>query len=340
MDRVVAGEAEALWAEQQAEGDRRRAMKAAAVKPSRVDVPEKSDVPTDNPVPLPPFWGRREVASFPPEQLFPYVNETALFTGQWGFKRKGMDEAAYERLLDEKARPVFEALKRRAVAEKLLSPKVVYGYFPVQSSGDDLIVYHTEEFLSCVCHGQGAPGRCKPSGPPREWLRFNFPRQDTRRRLCVADFFRPVESGEYDVLGVQLVTVGDRASEISQELFAQNKYQDYLYLHGFGVECAEALAELWHKRMRQELGFGSDDAPLIRELFQQGYRGSRYSFGYPACPDLSERAKVLQLLRPEAIGVTLTENFMLVPEQSTDALVAHHPLAKYFDVKPAEAAQA
>jgi 5-methyltetrahydrofolate--homocysteine methyltransferase len=133
------------------------------------------------------------------------------------------------------------------------------------------------------------------------------------------------------VLGVQLVTVGARASDAAQELFKANKYQDYLYLHGFGVESAEALAELWHKRMRQELGFGSEDGTKVRELFQQGYRGSRYSFGYPACPNLEDRAKVLDLLRPESIGVTLSENFMLVPEQSTDALVVHHPQAKYFD---------
>ena len=135
------------------------------------------------------------------------------------------------------------------------------------------------------------------------------------------------------MLGLQLVTVGERASEAAQELMRANRYQEYYYLHGFGVEAAEGLAELWHKRMRQELGFGSEDAPKIRDLFHQGYRGSRYSFGYPACPDLAERAKVVELLKPESIGVTLSENFMLVPEQSTDALVVHHPQAKYFDVK-------
>jgi 5-methyltetrahydrofolate--homocysteine methyltransferase len=133
------------------------------------------------------------------------------------------------------------------------------------------------------------------------------------------------------VLGVQLVTVGDRASEIAQQLFAENKYQEYLYLHGFGVESAEGLAELWHKRMRQELGFGSEDSPKIKDIFQQKYRGSRYSLGYPACPNLEDRAKIVQLLAPESIGVTLSENYMLVPEQSTDALVVHHPQAKYFD---------
>ena len=147
-----------------------------------------------------------------------------------------------------------------------------------------------------------------------------------RTQLC-----RSAASGEFDVLGVILVTVGGTASEIAQELFKANKYQEYLYLHGFGVESAEALAELWHKRMRQELGFGNEDSPKIKDMFQQGYRGSRYSFGYGACPNLEDRAKIVELLNPGSIGVTLSENFMLVPEQSTDALIAHHPQAKYFD---------
>ena len=202
----------------------------------------------------------------------------------------------------------------------------------MQAQGNDVIVYHVEEFLGCSCH-PGGPGKCQPTGMPREWLRFNFPRQKGRRKLCISDFFRTVESGEYDVLGVQLVTVGDKATEEAEKLRAANQYQDYLYLHGFGVESAEALAELWHKRMRLEMGFGGDDKPTMNEMFHQGYRGSRYSLGYPACPDLEARTKVLELLKPEEIGVSLTENFMLVPEQSTDALVAHHPQAKYFDVK-------
>jgi 5-methyltetrahydrofolate--homocysteine methyltransferase len=149
--------------------------------------------------------------------------------------------------------------------------------------------------------------------------------------LCIADFFRAKSSGEFDVLGLQLVTVGDRAKAVAEELRAADKYQDYLYLHGFGVESAEGLAEFWHKRMRQELGLGSEDAPGVEQLFHQQYRGSRYSFGYPACPNLEDRAKIVELLNPAEIGVVLSENFMLVPEQSTDALVAHHPQAKYFD---------
>jgi 5-methyltetrahydrofolate--homocysteine methyltransferase len=242
-----------------------------------------------------------------------------------------MSSEEYERLLDEKARPVFEQLQRRAVEEGLIQPKVVYGYYPVQAEGNDLIVYDPEGFKAqggCGCGGHGAAPTCTP----REVLRFSFPRQVGRRRLCISDFFRSKESGQYDVLGVQLVTVGDRATEAAEKLRKENRYQDYLYLHGFGVESAEALAELWHKRMRQELGSGAEDSPNMREVFQQKYRGSRYSFGYPACPNLEDRALIAKLLRPEEIGVTLSENYMLVPEQSTDAIVAHHPQAKYFDV--------
>jgi 5-methyltetrahydrofolate--homocysteine methyltransferase len=323
MDRIVSGQMETAYREQQAEGKRRAELKAKAAKPLAVDLPEKSDVRQDNSVPVPPFWGRREVTGIPLDQVFAYINPNALFLGQWDFKKKGLSDEEYERLLDEKARPVFEALQQRAINEKLLTPKVVYGYFPVQSSGDDLIVYDPSDFET---------GSLKPkSTKPRATARFTFPRQNTRRRLCIPDFFRPVESGQFDVLGIQLVTVGARASDLAQELFKANRYQDYLYLHGFGVESAEGLAELWHKRMRQELGFGSEDSPKMSQIFQQGYRGSRYSFGYGACPNLEDRAKIAQLLQPESIGVTLSENFMLVPEQSTDAIVVYHPQAKYFD---------
>ncbi|HWP41055.1 MAG TPA: vitamin B12 dependent-methionine synthase activation domain-containing protein, partial [Tepidisphaeraceae bacterium] len=325
MDRIMSGQTQAMLAEQQAEVDRRKALRAKAAA-SRVappaDLPARSEVRRDNPVPLPPFWGRRFVSDIPLEQIFAFINPLALFRGQWGFKRGALSEEEFQRSTEEKARPIFQALQQRAIEEKLLTPKVAYGYFPVQSQGNDLIVYHVEEFEAAL-----SAGRRQPDAKPREWLRFTFPRQAGRRRLCIADFFRDVESGEYDVLGVQLVTVGDRVSQVAQELFQANRYQDYLYLHGFGVESAEGLAELWHKRMRQELGFGSEDAPTIKEIFQQGYRGSRYSFGYPACPDLEDRAKIMQLLDAGQIGVTLSENYMLVPEQSTDAIIVHHPQA-------------
>jgi len=336
MDAIAGGQAGVIVAEQKQRNEKRKRLKkesqekygdifkgAGAAGPA---------IARDNPVPIPPFWGRRIVKDIPIKNIIPYINPDALFSGQWGFKKRGGASAEeHERLLDEKARPVFDALQKRAAAEGLLEPKVVYGYFPVQAQGNELVLYHVEEFLGCTCHPNG-PGRLEPAGKPREWMRFNFPRQEGRRRLCVSDFFRSAESGQYDVLGIQLVTVGDRATEVAEQLRAANKYQDYLYLHGFGVESAEALAEFWHKRMRQELGFSSEDAPKISEVFRQGYRGSRYSFGYPACPDLEQRAKLIELLGPQDIGVILSENYMLVPEQSTDALVVHHPQAKYFDV--------
>ncbi len=330
MDRIMSGDAEGLYGEQQADADRRDELAAKAVRPKETgDLPARSSVATDNAVPTPPFWGARIARDIPVEQIVPYINPNALFIGQWGFKKKGLSDAEYDRLIEETARPVFEGLAARAKSEGFLAPKVAYGYFPVQSEGDEVIVYRPEAFAGCACGGRG--GRIAPAGEAVEWMRFSFPRQNTRRRLCVADFFRSRESGLYDVLGVQVVTVGDRSAELAAELFKENRYQDYLYLHGFGVESAEALAEFWHKRMRQELGFGAEDSSRIGELFQQGYRGSRYSFGYGACPDLEDRAKIMELVGGEAIGVSLTENFMLAPEQSTDALVVHHPQARYFD---------
>jgi len=304
------------------------------VKPSIAEAANIPKISQDNPVPVPPFWGRRVVKeNLSPRLLFPFINPNALFLGQWGLKKGALSDEQYDRLIEDTALPVFNALQKRALEEGFIQPKVVYGYFPVQSLGNDLIVYHTEEFqqAKCACgidHGR----KIVPHGSPREHLRFTFPRQEGRRKLCLSDYFRSTESGEYDVMGVQLVTVGDKASELAEQLRAKNEYQNYLYLHGFGVESAEALAEYWHKYMRTELGFASEDDPSIKKLFQQKYRGSRYSFGYPACPNLEDRAQIIQLLKPEEIGVHLTENFMLTPEQSTDAIVAHHPQAKYFDV--------
>jgi 5-methyltetrahydrofolate--homocysteine methyltransferase len=313
MDAISGGKTPAVVEAQRARTEKRKRLRETAVKPASADAANVKPVATDNPIPTPPFWGRRAVIDVSPRHLFPYINETALFRGQWGFKQGKLSAEEFQKLTDDKATPVFEALKKRALEEGFLQPKVVYGYFPAQSEGDDLIVY-------------------RPEDRSKEWLRFHFPRQEGRRRLCISDFFRAKRSGEMDVLGVQLVTVGDKATELAERLRAENKYQDYLYLHGFGVESAEALAELWHKRMRQELGFASEDAPDVRAMFQQGYRGSRYSFGYPACPNLEDRALIAELLRPQEIGVNLSENFMLVPEQSTDAIVVHHPQAKYFDV--------
>ena len=333
MDAICSGKLQETVTEQRERSAKRKAQRANAVKPASDMAGNVKPVDQTNPIPNPPFWGRRVVTGLNVKNVFPFINETALFSGQWGFKRKGMTEPDYEKYLDTTVRPVFADLQKRAIAEGFIEPRVVYGYFPVQSQGDELIVYHPEEFThpKCDC-GALHKEKIHPHGQPREWMRFGFPRQKGRRLLCISDFYRSVESGEYDVLGVQLVTVGDKATEIAEALRKENRYQDYLYLHGFGVECAEALAEMWHKRIRQEMGFGSEDDPDMRKIFQQQYRSSRYSFGYPACPNLEDRAKIMQLLKPEELGVQLSENFMLVPEQSTDAIVCHHPQAKYFDV--------
>jgi 5-methyltetrahydrofolate--homocysteine methyltransferase len=213
--------------------------------------------------------------------------------------------------------PDLRRLKEEAVEKRILRPEVVYGYFPCQSDGDDLIIY-------------SPPG---PSGGGlEECERFTFPRQTKGRHFCIADFFSPVSSGALDVVAFHVVTMGAHASEYAQALYAANKYKEYLYVHGLSVETAEALAEYFHARIRGELGIGGEDAPDIRKLFSQHYRGSRYSFGYPACPALEDQAKLFRLLEPERIGVELTEEFQLVPEQSTTAMIVHHPEAKYFNV--------
>jgi 5-methyltetrahydrofolate--homocysteine methyltransferase len=327
MDEISNGQIQAAVTRQRDRASHRRELREQSAKKfGHILAGESSapgpGVPRDNPVPIPPFWGRRQAEQISPRHIFPFINQTALFTGQWGFKQKGTSAEKFREIIEQKALPVFDALQQRAVEQRLIVPKVVWGYFPVQAEGDDLIVFDPAAFVQ---------GSRVPSGAAREISRFTFPRQSGRRRLCIADFFRDRRSGEFDVLGLQLVTVGANATAAAEELRKADRYQDYLYLHGFSVESAEALAEFWHKHMRQELGFGSEDPPRIEDLFHQNYRGSRYSFGYPACPSLEDRAKIVQLLDATQIGVQLSENFMLVPEQSTDALVAHHPGAKYFD---------
>jgi 5-methyltetrahydrofolate--homocysteine methyltransferase len=323
MDAIAGRKLEQIYQEQKDRAEKRKKLRENAVKPRSLAASDVKPIAKDNPVPVPPFWGRRVVNDLPISAVFPYVNESALFRGQWGFKQGKLSKEEFQRSLEEQARPVFLDLQKRAQAEGILQPRVVYGYFPVQSRGQDVIVYHPEAFET---------GKLEPTGKPQELLRYSFPRQEGRRNLCIADFFRSVDSGQFDVLALQVVTIGPRASQLTEQLRKDGQYQDYLYWHGLSVESAEGLAELWHKRIRQELGFASEDAPTIRELFGQGYRGSRYSFGYPACPDLDLREKSNELLRFGDIGIELTENFMLMPEQSTDAIVVHHPQAKYFDV--------
>lgn len=272
----------------------------------------RSAVGADVGLPKAPFYGSRVVDDIPLDEMFAFVNETALFKGQWQFKqgRKPLDE--YQTFVRETVRPIYEELKEHSKREGLLIPRVVYGYFPCQSSGNDLIVYHDDA--------------------KTERLRFTFPRQPAGKHLCLTDFFASRDSGRMDVVGFHLVTVGRRASEYAQELFKSDNYADYLYFHGLSVESAEALAELWHKRIREELGIAGADAPEVAKLFHQAYQGSRFSFGYPACPNLEDQVKLFELLDPARIDVELTEEFQLDPEQSTSAIIVHHPEAKYFSI--------
>ena len=273
---------------------------------------ERSDVNPSAPIPSAPFYGSRLVEHVPLERVFRFVNETALFKGQWQFKQGRKSAEEYRAFVAEKVRPVYDELKLHSERENLLVPQVVYGYFPCQSEGNDLVVYQDD-------------GRT-------ERTRFTFPRQPGGRRLCLADFFASKESARVDVVAFQLVTVGRRASAYAHELFRTDNYSDYLYFHGLSVESAEALAELWHKHVREELGIAGRDAAELAKLFHQGYQGSRFSFGYPACPDLEDQTKLFELLGPERIGVELSEEFQLVPEQSTSAIIVHHEEAKYFSI--------
>jgi 5-methyltetrahydrofolate--homocysteine methyltransferase len=293
----------------------------------------RSDVAPDVPVPTAPFWGTRVVTGIDLDEVYPFINPVALFRGQWQIKKGALDDDRYEALVEDEVRPVFERLKKQCRDERILRPAVVYGYFPCNSAGDDLIVWDpAAPSDGATRHGGQAPRRRGEAAERRELLRFTFPRQADKRRLCISDFFRPVSSGDVDVVGMHCVTMGPAASEAARRLFEKNNYTEYLYLHGLGVETAEALAELWHKRMRQELGIAGEDSPRVKDLFTQHYRGSRYSFGYPACPEMADQEKLWTLLDPTRIGCTLTENFQIDPEQSTSAIIVHHPEAKYFNV--------
>jgi len=292
---------------------------------------ERSAVVTDAPdIPEPPFWGVR-VKHYDVREVFPYINETALFKNQWQLKTAS--QADYVRLVEDKFRPIKKKLEEEVAGTDLFEPKVVYGYFPCQSDGNDVVVYEvpgTEYPVPSESQNLNHRGHRESQ---RELLRFTFPRQREGRRLCISDFFAGKASGKMDVIGFSLVTIGAKASVETQKLFEDGEYTKYLYLHGLSVETAEALAELHHKKMREELGIAGEDAPAIRDLFHQKYHGSRYSFGYPACPNLEDQTKLFQLLKPvENVGVRLTSGFLLDPEQSTSAIVVHHPAAKYFVV--------
>ncbi|GGK82379.1 methionine synthase [Streptomyces flaveus] len=273
----------------------------------------RSDVAIDNPIPEPPFWGTRVIKGIQLKEYASWLDEGALFKGQWGLKQaRTGDGPTYEELVETEGRPRLRGLLDQLQTGNLLEAAVVYGYFPCVSKDDDLILLDEAG---------------------NERTRFTFPRQRRGRRLCLADFFRPEESGETDVVGLQVVTVGSRIGEETAKLFASDAYRDYLELHGLSVQLAEALAEYWHARVRSELGFAGEDPADVEDMFALKYRGARFSLGYGACPDLEDRAKIAELLEPERIGVQLSEEFQLHPEQSTDAIVIHHPEAKYFNAR-------
>jgi 5-methyltetrahydrofolate--homocysteine methyltransferase len=278
-----------------------RAVTAAAVR---------SDVASDVEIFAPPFLGSRVAKGTPLDEIAAYINETALFRNQWQF-RPDKSLAETDADFKERLRPTLRAQLDEAKADGWLVPAVIWGYFPVNADGNDLIVWTDDDRRN-------------------ERLRISFPRQRSDRHLCIADFFRSVESGDADYAAFHVVTVGERASERERELFAADRYQEYLLTHGLSVEMTEALAELWHRRIREEWGFANEDGPSLAGLFRQQYRGSRYSWGYPACPDLDDQAKLDELLELHRIGVKLTEEFQLEPEQSTSAIIVPHPEAKYF----------
>ncbi|WP_370948933.1 methionine synthase [Amycolatopsis sp. cg5] len=327
---IIDAEAEAKRAERKAR--RERSLRIAEARKAKLeaedpieDQPARSDVATDVLVPSPPFWGSRVIKGVPLADYASMLDERATFMGQWGLKgARGGAGPSYEDLVESEGRPRLRYWLDRLATDGLLQhAAVVYGYFPCVAEGNDLVVL------------------TEPSPDAPERTRFSFPRQKRDRRMCLADFYRPRElalaAGEVDVVPFTLVTMGQPIADYANELFAANSYRDYLEVHGLGVQLTEALAEYWHCRIRQELRFSSgaamsdEDPEDVEDFFKLGYRGARFSLGYGACPDLEDRAKIVELLEPERIGVKLSEEFQLHPEQSTDAIVCHHPEAKYFN---------
>jgi 5-methyltetrahydrofolate--homocysteine methyltransferase len=321
MARVTEGRFDDLVAAR-AEGpkpgnSRRLGQPAAETERRPVDWEEialrRADLHRDVPVPVPPFWGARVIDKVPLQSLVPFLNETMLYQFHWGYRKQGRSLDEFRAWAAKELRPIAHGLLKQCAKEAILEAKAVYGYWPAASDGDSVVLFD-------------------PLDTGREVARFPFPRQSREGGLSIADFFRPLADGRRDVIGLQAVTVGARASAVARDWFAANRYQDYLYLHGLSVETAEALAEYVHKRIRAELGFAAEDAPDMDRLLKQGYRGSRYSFGYPACPRMEDQTALLSLLGADRIGLSLTESFELDPEQSTSAIVSLHPQAKYFSV--------
>jgi 5-methyltetrahydrofolate--homocysteine methyltransferase len=298
-------------------------------------MPGRSDVAADNRVPSPPFWGTRIVRGVSLHDFGAFLDERATFMGQWGLKPgRGDDGASYEELVEREGRPRLRYWMDRILAEGMLDASVAYGYFPVVSEGEQVVVLHHGEDRDGVLGTAGLLAPDGGSGGPigTDRLRFDFPRQRRDRHLCLADFVRSRESGQIDVLPVQLVTAGGNVDQVTAELFKGDHYRDYYELNGLVMQLTEALAEFWHARIRSELGFAAEEPKDKAGYFKLDYRGARFSLGYPACPDMEDRRKVVELLHPERMGVILSDELMLHPEQSTDAFVFHHPEAKYFKV--------
>lgn len=291
-----------------------KAVEDKPEEPKVIDTKRSEAVEIDTERPTPPFWGTKllQGEDIPLEELFWYLDLQALIAGQWQFRKpKDQTKEEYQAFLAEKVYPILETWKKRVVEENLLHPQVIYGYFPTQSEGNTLHIYDSENHSQKVTE-------------------FEFPRQKSMRRLCIADFFAPKETGVIDVFPMQAVTVGEIATEFAQKLFSNNEYTDYLYFHGIAVQMAEALAEWTHARIRRELGFADEDPDNIRDMLAQRYRGSRYSFGYPACPNIPDQYKQLDLLKTDRINLFMDESEQIYPEQSTTAIITYHPVAKYF----------
>ena len=327
MDRIVSGGFDDYLAERQAQ----QAARPKRRKPARTLAAVNGEVPAIRPVdleetrvrrnelsrgieiPQPPFWGPRVLDDVQVAALVPYLNENMLFQFHWGYKKDGRSLSEFLAWATKELKPILVDLLEETESERVFQPQAVYGYWPAAGAGNEVILFD-------------------PAAPEREVARFALPRQDKKNGLCIADFLRDAAEPGRDVLGLQIVTVGQRASDVARAWFAADRYNDYVRLHGLGVELAEALAEYVHKRVRAELGFGHQDARERHELLKQGYRGSRYSFGYPACPNLADQRQLLALLDASRIGVELSDEDQLWPEQSTSAIVLHHPQARYFNV--------
>ena len=295
---------------------RRKPAPPAAVPPADPDWARRrrAELGQGIKVPAPPFWGPRVIDRVAPKALTAFLNERMLFQFHWGYRKEGRSLKQYMAWARKELRPKLKRLIDTVVEDRILAPQACYGYWKAAAEGDAVILFAEDGV--------------------RELARFELPRAGDGERKCIADYLRDVADGpdSRDVVAMQVVTVGQRASDVAREWFADDRYQDYVFLHGLGVEMAEALAEYVHKRIRAELGFGHEDARAREELFSQGYRGSRYSFGYPACPNLADQHKILGLLGADRIELEMGEEDQLHPEQSTSAIVVHHPQAKYFSV--------